>query len=71
MIIYNIQQTNRKVSKQTANSACNSNPCGAHGTCETLPVGYKCKCQAGYEGRHCETGMKGYRGDLYSSPYSQ
>ncbi|PFX17574.1 Sushi, von Willebrand factor type A, EGF and pentraxin domain-containing protein 1 [Stylophora pistillata] len=41
-----------------ANSACNSNPCGAHGTCETLPVGYKCKCQAGYEGRLCNTALK-------------
>jgi len=41
-----------------ANSACSSNPCGAHGTCVTLPVGYKCTCNKGYEGRHCDTALK-------------
>lgn len=41
----------------TENTACSSKPCGAHGTCQALPVGYKCACNEGYEGRHCETGI--------------
>ncbi|XP_068719046.1 sushi, von Willebrand factor type A, EGF and pentraxin domain-containing protein 1-like [Montipora capricornis] len=48
----------RYVCSCPANTACNSNPCGAHGTCQSLPVGYKCICNGGYEGRHCETVVK-------------
>ena len=51
-----IAQLTCRFSTFTANTACSSNPCGAHGTCVTLPVGYKCTCNKGYEGRHCDTG---------------
>lgn len=34
--------------------SCANNPCGAHGTCHTLRLGYTCICQKGYGGSHCD-----------------
>ncbi|XP_067041101.1 sushi, von Willebrand factor type A, EGF and pentraxin domain-containing protein 1-like [Acropora muricata] len=48
----------RYVCSCPTNTACSSKPCGAHGTCQALPVGYKCACNEGYEGRHCETAVR-------------
>lgn len=33
-----------------------SNPCLNGGMCVSLPIGYKCRCPVGYEGRNCEKG---------------
>jgi hypothetical protein len=39
-----------------ANGACATNRCQNNGACISLPIGYKCKCPVGFEGKHCERG---------------
>ncbi|KAG6453574.1 hypothetical protein O3G_MSEX008219 [Manduca sexta] len=33
---------------------CMNNPCGTHGQCHALRVGYTCICYRGYSGAHCD-----------------
>lgn len=33
---------------------CETNPCGVHGQCHPLQVGYTCICYRGYSGAHCD-----------------
>ena len=36
---------------------CVSKPCRNGGTCENLQGSYRCKCKAGFLGKHCEIGL--------------
>ena len=40
----------------TAVDHCKSNPC-AHGTCHSSETGYKCSCEDGWTGQHCDEGL--------------
>ena len=35
---------------------CASKPCGIYGTCRKVGYDYRCTCNAGYTGAHCEAG---------------
>ena len=36
---------------------CVTKPCRNGGTCENLQGSYRCKCKAGFLGKHCEIGL--------------
>ena len=36
---------------------CVTRPCRNGGTCENLQGSYRCKCKAGFLGKHCEIGL--------------
>ena len=36
---------------------CVTKPCRNSGTCENLQGSYRCKCKAGFLGKHCEIGL--------------
>ncbi|XP_045491488.1 LOW QUALITY PROTEIN: cubilin homolog [Colias croceus] len=36
------------------NTGCEANPCGLHGQCHPLHVGYTCICSPGYSGANCD-----------------
>ena len=36
---------------------CVTKPCHNSGTCENLQGSYRCKCKAGFLGKHCEIGL--------------
>ena len=40
---------------------CSMHPCSNEGTCHNLPGGsYKCTCNSGWSGEHCEVGKYKY-----------
>lgn len=38
---------------------CETNPCGSHGWCHSVRLGYTCVCNKGYGGVHCDTPIDG------------
>lgn len=42
------------ISTGNSSLSCEGNPCGIHGQCHTLRLGYTCVCQRGYGGWRCD-----------------